>query len=191
VKQKNIFFILLVLLIFGGVVFFLLNNQNNQTENYTSDSFVNDKDDQNVTDIDLRSDYKSSTIVQVVSENPDFSTLFNLLIQANLNDTLSGNGPFTVFAPTNSAFMKVPQETLESFLVDTEKLAEILKYHVVPKKVTSADLASLKSIKTVQGSEITIEANAPEIMVNNAKVLNSNIEVKNGLIHVIDTVLIP
>jgi len=189
-KQKNIFFVFLALLIFAGAIFVLTNNQN-QKENYANDSVVAGENGQNMMDIDVSSYYKSKTIAEVASEDSDFSTLFNLLIQANLDGVLSGDGPFTVFAPTNSAFMRVPQDTLESFLVDPERLAEILKYHVVPGKVTSAELSNLKSIKTVQGLEIIVEVNDPEIMVNNAKVLNANIEAKNGLIHVIDTVLIP
>lgn len=129
-------------------------------------------------------------IVETAVDNPDFSTLVTAIKTAGLVDTLSGAGPFTVFAPTNEAFDKIPKETLQKVLEDKEKLTSILTYHVVPGKVMSKDVAGMIDAKTVQGTKIKINAKNG-VMINDAKVVKPDIETSNGVIHVIDTVLMP
>jgi uncharacterized surface protein with fasciclin (FAS1) repeats len=132
------------------------------------------------------------TIVAVAAANPDFSTLVTAVKAAGLVDTLNSKGPFTVFAPTNEAFAKLPAGTVESLLKpeNKEKLAAILTYHVVSGKVLAADVVKLKSANTVNGKAVTIDA-SKGVKVNNAKVTATDIKASNGVIHVIDTVLIP
>lgn len=127
-------------------------------------------------------------IIETAVNNPDFSTLVTAIKAAELVETLSGNGPFTVFAPNNSAFAKIPATTLKAVLADKAKLTSILTYHVVSGKVTSKDIAMMTEAKTVQGSKIRIDTKNG-VMINNAKVINADIECSNGVIHVIDTVL--
>jgi uncharacterized surface protein with fasciclin (FAS1) repeats len=133
------------------------------------------------------------TIVAVAAANPDFSTLVTAVKAAGLVDTLNSKGPFTVFAPTNEAFAKLPAGTVENLLKpeNKEKLTAILTYHVVAGKVTAAEVVQLKSAKTVNGKDLTIKAGKSGVMVNNAKVSATDIPASNGVIHVIDTVLIP
>ena len=118
-----------------------------------------------------------------------FKTLAAALTAANLVETLKGAGPFTVFAPTDEAFAKLPAGTVESLLKDIPKLTAILTYHVVAGKVMAKDVKAGK-VKTVQGSELTI-GTAGGVTVDNAKVTATDIVADNGVIHVIDTVLIP
>lgn len=129
-------------------------------------------------------------IIETAVNNPDFSTLVTAIKAAELVETLSGTGPFTVFAPTNAAFAKIPEATLKAILADKAKLTSILTYHVVASKVLSKDVATMTEAKTVQGSNITIDAK-DGVMINNAKVTKADIECSNGVIHVIDTVLMP
>ncbi|HIK32661.1 MAG TPA: fasciclin domain-containing protein [Oscillatoriales cyanobacterium M59_W2019_021] len=131
------------------------------------------------------------TIVEIAAGNESFSTLTAALEAAGLLETLSGAGPFTVFAPTNEAFAALPEGTLEEWLKpeNQEALIEILTYHVVPGKVMSADLAD-GEVTTVQGSPVTIDL-SNGVMVGNANVVTADIPASNGVIHVIDTVMIP
>lgn len=131
-------------------------------------------------------------IIETAVENPIFSTLVSAVTAAGLVDTLSGEGPFTVFAPTNDAFAKIPAEVLEAVLADKEKLAAILTYHVVSGKVMASDVVAMKAgdVATVQGGMIEV-ATEHGVMVNNANVTATDIECSNGVIHVIDTVLMP
>ncbi len=133
------------------------------------------------------------TVVEVAVNNKDFSTLVAAVKAAGLADTLSGKGPFTVFAPTNKAFAKLPKETLESLLKpeNKDKLAAILKYHVVASSVKAKDVVKLSDAKTVQGSKVKITVKDGEVMIDNAKVVKTDIPCKNGVIHVIDTVILP
>ena len=131
-----------------------------------------------------------SDIVDVAASNDSFETLVTALQTAGLVDTLKSDGPFTVFAPTDEAFAKLPEGTVESLLADKEKLTRILTYHVVPGKVTSSQVAGLNSATTVQGGNLAIVASSG-VMINGAKVVQADIEASNGVIHVIDTVLIP
>ena len=131
-------------------------------------------------------------IVDTAVKAGSFKTLAAALKAAGLVDTLKGKGPFTVFAPTDEAFEKLPPGTVETLLKpeNKDKLVAILTYHVVPGNVKAADVVKLKSAKTVQGQNVTIDA-TDGVKINNAKVVKADIECGNGVIHVIDTVLLP
>ncbi len=133
------------------------------------------------------------TIVEVAAGADDFKTLVAAVKAADLVDTLSGKGPFTVFAPTNAAFEKLPEGTLDTLLKpeNKDKLTAILTYHVVPGKVMAADVVKLKSAETVQGKKIRIRVKDDKVMVNKANVVKTDIVCKNGVIHVIDAVILP
>ncbi len=119
-----------------------------------------------------------------------FSTLAAALTAANLVDTLKGEGPFTVFAPTDDAFAKLPEGTVDALLKDIPKLTKILTYHVVSGKVMAADVVKLTSAKTVEGSEVKIDA-SQGVKINNATVTTPDVAADNGVIHIIDSVLLP
>ena len=129
-------------------------------------------------------------IIETAVGNPDFSTLVTAIKAAGLVETLSGTGPFTVFAPNNAAFAKIPEATLKAVLADKAKLTSILTYHVVAGKVMAKDVVKVTEAKTVQGTSVKIDA-ANGVMINDAKVIKADIECSNGVIHVIDTVLMP
>ena len=136
---------------------------------------------------------KAEDIVGIASGNKDFSTLVTAVKAAGLVETLQGAGPFTVFAPTNAAFAKLPKATLAALLKDKKALTAILTYHVVSGKVMAADVVKLKDgtkVKTVNGAEIKV-SNKHGVKVNDSNVVKTDIEASNGVIHVIDTVLIP
>jgi uncharacterized surface protein with fasciclin (FAS1) repeats len=136
---------------------------------------------------------EAGTIVAVAAGNPDFSTLVAAVKAAGLVDTLNSAGPFTVFAPTNAAFAKLPAGTVESLLKpeNKAKLTAILTYHVVAGKVTAADVVKLKRADTVNGKAVKITAGHQGVKVNDATVTATDIKASNGVIHVIDSVLIP
>jgi len=129
-------------------------------------------------------------IVETAVEAGTFNTLVEAVKAAGLVETLSGQGPFTVFAPDDDAFRKLPAGTVDSLLKDIPKLKDILAYHVVAGKVMAADVAGMTSAKTVQGKELSIDAKNG-VKVNESKVIKTDIEASNGVIHVIDSVLIP
>jgi uncharacterized surface protein with fasciclin (FAS1) repeats len=129
-------------------------------------------------------------IVEIAVAGNQFKTLVAAVQAAGLADTLQGVGPFTVFAPTDEAFAKLPPGTVEGLLKDLPKLKSILTYHVVAGKVMAKDVAGVKSAKTVQGGELNVDANHG-VKINNATVTKADIEASNGVIHVIDTVLLP
>jgi len=129
-------------------------------------------------------------IIETASNNPDFSTLVTAIKKAGLVETLSGTGPFTVFAPTNAAFDKIPKATLDGVLADTAKLKSILTYHVVAGKVMAEDVAGLTEAKTIEGTMLKIDTESG-VKVNEATVTKADIECSNGVIHCIDTVLMP
>ncbi len=121
-----------------------------------------------------------------------FKVLVEAVKSADLVGTLQGKGPYTVFAPTDEAFKKIPAVSLQALLKDRKRLAEVLKYHVAPGKIQAVDLASRKGIKTVQGDEITIEAAEGKVLLNGkATVVKSDVECTNGVIQVIDRLLLP
>lgn len=110
---------------------------------------------------------------------------------ADLANTLAGDGPFTVFAPTDEAFAKLPQGTVEALLANPDQLREILLYHVVPGKVTASQVLTLDSATTAQGSDVAITIADGSVRINDAIVTSADIETSNGIIHVIDTVILP
>ncbi len=136
----------------------------------------------------------TKSVVEIAVGNPDFSTLVAAVKAAGLVETLSGKGPFTIFAPTNAAFDKVNKETLASLLKpeNKETLKGILTYHVVAGKVMAADAVKLDKAKTVNGAEFTISLKDGNVFLNgNSKVVKTDIVGTNGVIHVIDTVIMP
>ncbi len=132
-------------------------------------------------------------IVDTAVAAGSFKTLATALQAAGLVETLKGPGPFTVFAPTDEAFAKLPKGTLDDLLKpeNKEKLVSILTYHVVPGKVMAADVVKLKKAKTVQGSEISIKVKGEKVMVDKANVIKTDVGASNGVIHVIDAVMMP
>jgi uncharacterized surface protein with fasciclin (FAS1) repeats len=132
-------------------------------------------------------------IVDTAVAAGQFNTLAKALTAAGLVDTLKGPGPFTVFAPTDAAFAKLPAGTLDDLLKpeNKEKLVAILTYHVVPGKVDAKQVMKMKEAKTVNGKDVEIMTHDGKVMINNATVTKADIECSNGVIHVIDTVLLP
>jgi len=120
-----------------------------------------------------------------------FTTLVAAVKAAGLVDTLKGAGPFTVFAPSDEAFAKLPAGTVEGLLKDPEKLRKVLTYHVVAGKVTSAEVVKLDTARTVEGSNITISTKDGTVKVDNANVIQADMHCDNGVIHVIDSVILP
>ncbi len=131
------------------------------------------------------------TIVDIAVNDGRFTTLVTALQAADLVDTLSGEGPFTVFAPTDDAFAALPAGALEGLLADIPALTDVLTYHVVSGKVMAADVVNLDSATSVQGAPIDIMVNGGSVMVNDANVIITDIEGSNGVIHVIDAVILP
>ena len=123
-------------------------------------------------------------------DNGNFKTLAAALGQAGLVDTLKGKGPFTVFAPTDAAFAKLPKEQLDALLADKAQLSKVLTYHVVPGLVLARDVKP-GAVKTVEGSALTVRAEGGRVMVDNATVTTTDVRADNGVIHVIDAVLLP
>ncbi len=131
------------------------------------------------------------TIVEIAVNDGRFTTLVTALQAANLVDTLSGEGPFTVFAPTDDAFNALPEGALDALVADIPALTDVLLYHVVPGKVMAADVVNLNSANTVLGKPVTISVEGSTVKVNDAQIIITDIEASNGVIHVIDAVLIP
>jgi len=133
----------------------------------------------------------SNNIVETAVSAGSFNTLVAAVQAADLADTLAGDGPYTVFAPTDEAFAKLPEGTVEQLLANPDQLREILLYHVVPGKVTASQVVNLSSATTAQGSDVNIKIAGGSVMINNATVTATDIETSNGVIHVIDTVILP
>jgi uncharacterized surface protein with fasciclin (FAS1) repeats len=138
-------------------------------------------------------DHKESKkdIVETAVAAGNFKTLATALTEADLIETLKGEGPFTVFAPTDEAFAKVPKADLEILLKNKEQLKKVLLYHVVAGKVMSTDVEKLKSAITVEGSDAKITVKDKTVMIDKAKVVAVDVEASNGVIHVIDSVIMP
>ena len=130
-------------------------------------------------------------IVDTAVAAGDFNTLVTAVEAAGLVETLKGEGPFTVFAPTDAAFAKVPTDTLNALLADKAALANVLTYHVVAGKVMAADVVKLTSAETVQGQAVSIEVKDGKVYVDGAQVVTTDIKASNGVIHVIDAVILP
>ena len=133
----------------------------------------------------------SKNIIEVAAGAGSFKTLLAAVEAAGLTATLKGAGPFTVFAPTDAAFAALPPGTVEALLKDPKKLAAILTYHVVSGKVMASTVVGLKSAKTVNGQEVTIKVEMGVVMIDNAKVITTDVAASNGVIHVIDAVILP
>jgi len=134
--------------------------------------------------------FAAKDIVDTAVDAGQFSTLVAAVKAAGLVDTLKGPGPFTVFAPNDAAFAKLPAGTVDGLLKDPEKLRSILTYHVVPGKVMAADVKT-GDAKTVQGQSVALKAEGGKVMVNDATVVTADVAASNGVIHVIDTVILP
>ncbi len=134
---------------------------------------------------------KEKDIVETAVDAGTFTTLATALSEAGLIDALKGEGPFTVFAPNDDAFKKLPKGTLESLLKDKEALKKILLYHVVSGNVTAKDVVKLRKATTLSGQDVKIEVSGNTVKINKSKVIAADVKAKNGVIHVIDTVLMP
>jgi uncharacterized surface protein with fasciclin (FAS1) repeats len=130
-------------------------------------------------------------IVETAQAAGQFNTLLTAAQAAGLVETLKGEGPFTVFAPTDEAFARVPKATLSALLQDKDQLKQVLLYHVVPGRVMAAQAAQLDSATTAQGQSFTIRTQGGKVMINGATVIQADIPASNGVIHVIDAVLLP
>ncbi|MDQ8165789.1 MAG: fasciclin domain-containing protein [Gemmatimonadota bacterium] len=133
----------------------------------------------------------SKDIVETAVAAGSFKTLATALQAAGLIETLKGKGPFTVFAPTDEAFAKIPKADLDALLKDKAKLTAVLTYHVVAGKVMAADVVKLTSAKTVQGSSAKVMVMGGKVMIDKANVVTTDIAASNGVIHVIDSVILP
>lgn len=135
----------------------------------------------------------AADIVDVAADTPDLSTLVEAVTAAGLAETLQGEGPFTVFAPTNEAFAALPAGELDRLLKPENKaeLAKILKYHVVSGEIMSSDLTNGQKAKTVEGGTLTVTINGSTVKVNDATVVEADVPASNGVVHVIDKVLLP
>ena len=143
------------------------------------------------TEMPAAAEMEPGTIVEVAAAAGTFETLLAAAAAAGLVETLSSEGPFTVLAPTDDAFAKLPEGTVEGLLADPEALAQILLYHVIPGEFRAADVIQLTEAGTAQGGTVSIMVQDGTVMINDATVIATDIEASNGVIHVIDTVLIP
>lgn len=134
--------------------------------------------------------HAKADIVDTAISAGSFNTLVTAVKAAGLVGTLKGKGPYTVFAPTDEAFAKIPKDTLDGLLADKDALKKVLLYHVVPGKVMASDVVKLTSAATAQGSKVMVNA-SDGVKINNANVVKADIMTSNGVIHVIDTVLLP
>ncbi len=130
-------------------------------------------------------------IIETAAATGDFNTLLTAIDAAGLTDTLSGEGPFTVFAPTDEAFAEIHDEDLSGLMADTDALTAVLTYHVVSGRVTAEEVVTLDSATTLQGSDITITVSNGSVLVDQANVVTTDVEASNGIIHVIDAVITP
>ncbi len=133
----------------------------------------------------------AADIVDTAISAGSFKTLVTAVKAAGLVETLKGAGPFTVFAPTDAAFAKLPAGTLEGLLKNPEALKKVLGYHVVAGKVMAADVIKVESVQTVEGETVKVTVKDREAMIDNAKILKTDIVCDNGVIHVIDSVILP
>lgn len=136
---------------------------------------------------------RAADIVDTAVAAGQFKTLATALTQAGLVSTLKGSGPFTVFAPTDAAFAKLPAGTVEDLLKpeNKDKVTAILTYHVVPGRVMAADVVKLQQAKTVNGKELKVSAKGSGVMINDANVTKTDVAASNGVIHIVDTVILP
>ncbi len=177
--------VLVIAAIIGLVAF---NNSNDDTSSNNSTSTSQSSED------NQSEEQASSNIVELAQASPDLSTLVDAVVAAELVDTLSDkNAEYTVFAPTNAAFEALPEGTLEDLLKPENQsdLANILTFHVVPSVALSSYLSDGQKIKTVQGDELTVDITDGVVSINDAKVVTADVQASNGVVHIIDAVLLP
>ena len=206
--RKNIFKVIVAMLALSLVLVACSNNSDtkddkkSKKEETSKSKDMDKKDDVMMTkdDSSLPADKimssNSKTIVEIASGNPDASTLVDLVVKAGLANTLSSEGPFTVFAPTNAAFAKVPKATLDALAANPDALKQVLTYHVVATKALSSDLSDGQVITMVEGSTLTVGIKDGNVTLttDTGQVVNVtlvNVNASNGVIHLIDTVMIP
>lgn len=131
------------------------------------------------------------SVSETIAGNTQLSTLNSLIVKAGLVDTLKGTGPFTVFAPTNEAFAKVPAKTLADIGADPVRLKAVLTYHVVPGKVMAADIKNNSNVKTVNGANVGVSKAGEFVTVEDGMVQKADLNATNGVVHIVDSVLIP
>ncbi len=131
------------------------------------------------------------SVADTLAATPELSTLSSLVVKSGLTDTLKGTGPFTVFAPTNAAFAKVPAKTMEDLGKDPARLKAVLTYHVIPAKVMAADVKNNSNVKTVNGTNLGVSKAGAFVTVEDGMVEKADMAATNGVVHVIDSVLIP
>lgn len=186
-KNSVIISIIAVALVSLGVVIALSQNKNTETEtssSNTSTSSMTENTNQ------TNNEKTMKNIVEIAMADGRFTKLVAAVKAADLVGTLTSEGPFTVFAPTDDAFNALGEDTLNAVLADKAKLTSILTYHVVPEKLMAADVLSKKTLVTAQGGELTVTSE-PSPKVNDANIVITDIEASNGVIHVIDKVLLP
>ena len=135
--------------------------------------------------------HTSANIVETAKSAGQFNTLLKAATAAGLAGTLSDDGPFTVFAPTDEAFAKLPAGALDNLLQDKAQLKKVLLYHVAKGKVTAKQVTKMEAVPTLAGSSVAVEVNGDKVMIGTAKVVKADVMASNGVIHVIDTVLMP
>lgn len=136
-------------------------------------------------------DKTMTTLLQTAQETGTFEKLLNAVKTAGLEQTLSSAGPYTVFAPSDSAFEKLPKGTIDSLMKDPQKLASILKSHIVSGKLMRFQVGRAKTLKTLQGNEMAVSSGVTGLKIAGAKIVTADIETDNGVMHVIDTVIMP
>jgi uncharacterized surface protein with fasciclin (FAS1) repeats len=193
--NKSIIASLVALAVIGGGAFLLVNNNDDKTSTTTSDSSQTTEQESTQKKEEKKAE---SDIVELAVATDSLSTLVTAVKAADLVETLQGDGPFTVFAPTNDAFAALPAGTLDSLLLpeNKETLAGILTYHVVSGKVMSSDLKDGQVVKTIHGENLTVSISGGKVMLKDAKggmatVASADIEASNGVVHVIDAVVLP
>ena len=134
---------------------------------------------------------KKQTIAEIAAGSNQFDTLTSLLGTAGLVETLDGKGKFTVFAPTDAAFAKVPKSTLDALAADTEQLKAVLLYHVASGRLTAKKVVKRSSIKTLNGASVKVRVSRKGVKLNNARVVKADVKASNGVVHVINKVLLP
>lgn len=195
-KQNLIIGLVVAALLAGGI--FLLANSNDDMDavnnETTSEVTNNDNTNRDAADATNEAEEQSQNIVELAQATAPLSTLVQAVVAADLVDTLSGDGPFTVFAPSNDAFAELPEETLADLLKPENKadLANILTYHVVAGKALAADLTDGMMLTTVQGEKLRVDIHSDgSVSVGGAMVDTADVEASNGVVHVIDSVLLP
>jgi uncharacterized surface protein with fasciclin (FAS1) repeats len=139
----------------------------------------------------MEGDSQMADIVTTAQQSGQLSTLVTALQVADLVESLKSSGPFTLFAPTDNAFSQVPQDIINNLLQNTDQLKQVLLYHVIPGEYLAEDVMDNDQLETAEGEEITIDTSRGDVMIDNAKLVQADINCDNGVIHIIDNVLVP